>query len=430
MDACPRTVLLIAFHYPPCAVSSGVQRALSHSIHLSKYGWQPVVLSAAPFAYERTSNSQLVDIPDSVPVYRTPALDAARHLSLRGRYWSRLGLPDRWASWWLSAVPTGLRVIRRHNVSAIWSTYPLATAHRIGATLRRLSGLPWIADFRDPMVETFATGQVFPADPALRRARLSVEAAAAQYAAGLVFCTNSAREIVATRYASLLPERTTVIPNGYDEAAFRSAEIAANSKARGTRRVLLHSGTIYPGSDRGPGPLLQAIKSLAERGVLDRSNFELRLRNPSHTDSLHEMVAQLGLADLVSILGPLSYRDALTEMLGADGLLLLQGYTSNPAIPAKLYEYLRAGQPILGLVHPEGESAAALRAVGIDTMAALDDVQGITRVLYQWFTAAIDGWPRLPDRQVVASYSRENLTQRLARLLDKAVSAPAAVQRP
>ena len=412
-----RTVLLIAFHYPPCAVSSGVQRTLAFSAHLQAHGWHPVVLSAAPYAYERTSSGQLVDIPANVPVYRTTALDTARHLSWRGRYWSRLALPDRWASWSLSAVPVGLYAILRHKIAAIWSTYPLATAHRIGGTLARLSGRPWIADFRDPMVETFAaTGEVFPADPVLRRARLQVEANAVRHASRLVFCTNSARDIVAGRYPHCTREHTSVIANGYNDELFRSAAASTSTTRPDARRVLLHSGTIYPGSDRDPRPLLQAIRSLAELGVLSPDTFELRLRDPSNPERYRAMAHELGIAQLVSILPPLTYREALAEMLQADGLLLLQGYTSNPAIPAKLYEYLRAGRPIVGLVHPDGESAATLRAAGVETRAPLDDVPAITGVLSDWVSNK--GRRSLPDPRMVEEYSRERLTGRLADLLD------------
>ena len=42
-----RRVLMIAYHYPPCAISSGQQRTLSFSRHLPESGWEPIVLTVS-----------------------------------------------------------------------------------------------------------------------------------------------------------------------------------------------------------------------------------------------------------------------------------------------------------------------------------------------------------------------------------------------
>jgi len=415
----PRSVLLIAYHYPPCAMSSGVQRSLSFSLNLPRHGWRPVVLTVDPASYERTSPEQLKSIPAELPVARTFALDAAKHLAIKGRYWSRAALPDRWRGWWLSAVPRGLRLLREHRIDAIWSTYPIATAHSVAGTLARLSGLPWIADFRDPMVETVAeTGEVFPQDPALREARLRIEKKTVARATALVFCTSSARQIVQERYANARSKTLEVISNGYDEQAFVDAESVTRPATPQSRRVLLHSGTIYPGPDRDPTALFHAIRRLAAAKLLSRDDFELRLRHPSNEEYFGKLAAEAGVQELVTILPPLPYREALAEMMAVDGLLLLQGYPSNPAIPAKLYEYLRARRPIVALAHPAGETAAVLRQLAIRTVADLPDVDGIEGVLRQWLTASAQLESELPPREKVATYSRQGQAARLAQLLD------------
>jgi|HigsolmetaAR206D_1030411.scaffolds.fasta_scaffold01163_13 hypothetical protein len=419
-----RSVLLIAFHFPPFGASSGVQRTLSFAIHLRKFGWHPVVLTADPKAYERVSPDQLRDIPSEVPVHRSLALDAARHLAVKGRYWSKLALPDRWSTWWLSAVPLGLRLIRRHSIRAIWSTYPIATAHRIGATLARATGIPWIADFRDPMVE-WIDGQSFPSDPKVRRARLKIERTAAERASKLVFCTEAARDIVLERYPTLDTQRTAVVSNGFEEQAFQDASTLPPTAPTTGKRVLLHSGTIYLGPDRDPSAVLSAIRMLKDRGVLSADAFELRLRDPSNEDALRRRVAETGVEDMVSILPPLPYRAALREMLDADGLLLLQGKTSNPAVPAKLYEYLRAGRPILACVHDAGETARTLRSLGIDTLAPLTDSTHIASLIERWWNDPDAMASRLPARADVSAYSRESLTRRLAELLEEVRGDPA-----
>src|SRR5690606_29328565 len=85
-------------------------------------------------------------------VTRSFALDTRRHLSIRGRYPKLLAIPDRWQSWIPAGIATGLRVLRHRRPAAILSTYPIASALVIGRALHRRTGLPWIADLRDPMV--------------------------------------------------------------------------------------------------------------------------------------------------------------------------------------------------------------------------------------------------------------------------------------
>ncbi|HSQ81014.1 MAG TPA: glycosyltransferase, partial [Casimicrobiaceae bacterium] len=155
-----KRVLMIAYHFPPLAGSSGIQRTLRFVQHLPAFGWEPAVLTADPRAYERTSEDLDAEVPDGVQVERAFALDTARQLSIAGRYPGFLARPDRWMTWQYAAVRSGMKLIRRWRPDVIWSTYPIATAHVIGSVLHRRSGLPWIADFRDPMAQ-----EGYPADP-------------------------------------------------------------------------------------------------------------------------------------------------------------------------------------------------------------------------------------------------------------------------
>ena len=94
--------------------TSGIQRALRFSQYLPEFGWEPIVLTARPCAYERTSDDQVADIPSHIHVERAFALDAARHLSVFGAYPRLLADPDRWMSWWLGGVPSGMRLAARN----------------------------------------------------------------------------------------------------------------------------------------------------------------------------------------------------------------------------------------------------------------------------------------------------------------------------
>lgn len=149
--AATRTVLLIAYHFPPLRGSSGLQRTLRFAQHLPKFGWRPIVLSIHPRAYEQTAQLAGNEVPEGLTVHRAFGFNAATQLALFGRYPKMLALPDRWATWRFWAVPKALRIIREEKVEAIWSTFPVSTAHRIALDIANRTKLPWIAEFRDPM---------------------------------------------------------------------------------------------------------------------------------------------------------------------------------------------------------------------------------------------------------------------------------------
>src|SRR4249920_3622507 len=138
-----RRVLMVAYHFPPLAGSSGIQRTLRFVQHLPDFGWEATVLTVHPRAYERTSDDLMRDVPPETRIERAFAVDAARHLSLAGRYPRFLARPDRWISWRFAGIATGMRIVRDWRPQAIWSTFPIATAHVIGDALQRRSGLPW-----------------------------------------------------------------------------------------------------------------------------------------------------------------------------------------------------------------------------------------------------------------------------------------------
>jgi len=218
-------MMMIAFHYPPFGGSSGLQRTLCFSRHLAEYGWQPVVLTVDPRAYQAQDADQLEQIPTSVPVKRAFGLDTARHLSIAGRYFQTMALPDRWVSWALSAIPLGMWLIRKYRPRVLWSTYPIATAHLIGLVLHRLSGIPLVADFRDPMIEEDrTTGKRWPAQPSIWNAREWIERRVVRECSRAVFVAPKALRACSERYPDLPDSRWALIRNGFDEAAFIKAE--------------------------------------------------------------------------------------------------------------------------------------------------------------------------------------------------------------
>ena len=124
--------------------------------------------------------------------------------------------------------------------------------------------------------------------------------------------------------------------------------------------------------------------------------------------------------EFVETLPPLPYRAALEEMIRADALLVLQASNCNEQIPAKLYEYLRAGRPIVALSDPLGDTASLLHEAGVDTIARLDSIDGIAELLARFLDRAATRRAGMPDEKYVVRCARYRRTQILACLLDRA----------
>lgn len=413
-----KRVLMVAFHFPPFSGSSGVQRTLRFVQHLREFNWEPVVLTAQAHAYERTSEDLLAEVPLGAVVERAFALDTAKHLSIAGRYPAMLARPDRWTTWRVRAIPAGLRLVRRLRPHVIWSTYPIATAHVIGAALCRKTNLPWIADFRDPMAQ-----DGYPSDPLVWQSFKHIEEQAVRRAHYSVFTTPSAVRMYQDRYPDHA-ERITLLENGFDEDSF--AAIPLN----GTHPeplvpgalTLLHSGVVYP-SERDPTQLFAALQRLAVSGKLSADRLRVRFRAAVHEDMLRSLARAYGVERYVEVLPGIPYRAALEEMLRADGLLVLQAQNCNEQIPAKIYEYLRARRPILGLTDPRGDTASVLQDAGLDMIARLDSTEEIAAILPRFIDAIQTHRASLPNTDYIARSSRRSRTEALAGLLNRVCAA-------
>lgn len=417
----PRHVLVIAYHFPPCQGSSGLQRPLSLLKYLPQNGWTPVVLSVHPRAYAQLDPRLLEQVSASVPVTRAMAFDTARHLSIQGRYLAWMAYPDRWVSWLLGAIPSGLLLIRRYRPKVIWSTYPIATAHLIGFLLHKLTRLPWVADFRDPMTEgEIGSADQHPTDPVTWKIRRWLERVIVLNCTKLVFVAPGALSMYQKRYPEVPASRWILIPNGYDEESFIAAgRLNAEANGKGKRLLLLHSGLLYAEvGDRNPSLLFDALANLRLAGKIDASSLRVVLRASGHDDLYRGLIREKGLDDMVFLEPPISYIDALAEMLHADGLVLVQGSVSNPNIPAKLYEYLRARRPIFALTDEKGDTAGVLRAAKVGTLASLDSVSSIELGLENFLRQLRQKTAPVASDQEIQSHSRESRVGELAKLFN------------
>jgi glycosyltransferase involved in cell wall biosynthesis len=252
----------------------------------------------------------------------------------------------------------------------------------------------------------------YPADPKTWQQFSAIEQAAMQQARLNIFTTPGAARVYGERYPDAA-SRIAVIENGYDEDSFSDVNATLKEQLNPGAITLLHSGIVYP-SERDPTALFVALGRLKRAGKLRRGEVKLRFRAAVHDGLLNDLAAANEVQELVEVLPPITYRAALQEMLQADALMVMQGSGCNEQIPAKVYEYLRSGRPILGVTDPRGDTATVLRDAGINSICNLASADDIEQQLPTFLDTVRLGRAELPTMAAIRHASRQARTQALA----------------
>lgn len=418
-------LLVISFHYPPDNTSTGVLRTFKFTEYLLRHGWRSHVISVPEHLYRSLDPAGAASIPNDVTVERVWARDAKFAFGFRGIYPGWLGIPDRYWTWVVSGTRAGARAIRRSRVDAIYSTYPMPSAHLIGLRLKKRFGLPWIVDFRDPWAVASGMRMRDWVDSRLERAVVA--------AADRVICNTPAmRRHFLKRYPNVAASRFVTITNGYDESEFAALDPVCSSKFQ-----ILYPGTLDR-ENRNPRPLLAAVAAALKEGLLQANDLSLTFLGSGKHGLSAEFRAELdeyGLRSMTEIVAErIARRQALNRVAGADVLVVLsdqeqrgdegiQDWTSMQ-VPVKVYEYLRLGRPMLPLVEG-GAVAELLRDVQGCEPISPRDINRIAERLGQLYRRRRETTTILTQAPpAVVRYSRENLTAMLAEELDVLVCRP------
>jgi glycosyltransferase involved in cell wall biosynthesis len=434
MTPSPRRFLYIAHGFPPAA-GSGAQRALAFARYLPEHGWVPIVLTPGVAWASPRDDRLLAEVPPGLPVVRTrsweprprpPTASASTRTSppqasrLRAQLGHLRRTPDAHRGWLPFAVAAGLAVCRRHQPELLYSTAGPFTSHLVGLILHRLTGRPWIAELRDGWYRW--NQAIFPDYPIWRGAlECRLEGAVVRRSARLVLVTRQMAEAFRRQYPDLPPDHFAVIPNGFDPAQLSEP---TPPQTCAERFAAVYAGALYRG--RGVRPLLEAAATLAQQEPAFGAAFRLTIYGTQDEAARAELA---GYPEQARLGGYLDHPSALAALRSADLLVLLVNTTAGAAaaVPAKLYEYLAVGRPILA-VAPPGAEAAAIIAEAAAGWVAAPTADAIVPALRAAWLAHRTG--RRPSRraEVVARYDRRLIAADLARLLEAVAGQPSRLR--
>jgi glycosyltransferase involved in cell wall biosynthesis len=408
-----RRVLMVAFHYPP-ANTPGALRTLKFTKYLGDHGWDARVLTVPVKRCATPDAALLRQIPPDIRVHRIPCFDSKSVFAIRGKYPAFVEIPDRYVSWLPVALSRALRIIRADDIDAVFSTSPIPTAHLIALGIKVVTGLPWVADFRDPWSAQPGRGRL------QRRIDERLERAVVGHADRVVAVTPSLAEQLCGLHGEVTRRKIHVIYNGYDEDDF--VALAASGASEAVFR-LAHAGYLYP-EFRQPTTLLHAVRRCLDAGTVppDMQLCFLGGGEAAASPVLARQVADLRLGDAVGFSERIAHHAALAAMTSSSALLLLQD-GANSQLPSKCFEYLRTGRPLLVLAPAGSATDEALRGFARVYRADADDVAGIAVALGHLYEEWKCG-TRVIDRRGpnLERFQRRRATQALAEVLDALVS--------
>jgi len=347
-----RLVLIFAYHYPPENEIGGARPA-RFAKYLSRFGYTCRVFTAAEQPVYGDPSIQFV--PD--PFLTRSRKDVSWQLERAVR---RLFFPGEMGlRWSYRAAEAACKYISNHPAAqvTILSTFPPLGAHLAGWQLARPSGLSWLADCRDPIADEFADGCHTPSQ---RRLYRWMERAVARNADAVIANTDAAQARWQERFPSFR-DKFHVIWNGFDPEE-RVPPLPVESSQY---KVLSHVGELYHG--RNATPILESIARLISAKQLPKDGVRVRLIGPAQTECLpspefRERAKPEGWLDLMTERIPKIEARQIAQTSNA--LLLLQAGSADQ-VPAKLFEYLQIGRPILAFLQPDSSTERILERCGV-----------------------------------------------------------------
>jgi glycosyltransferase involved in cell wall biosynthesis len=281
-----------------------------------------------------------------------------------------LHFPDEASSWVFPALVAGVKLIRREKIDVIFASGMPWSGLVLGMLLQRLTGVPFIADFRDPWIGNPYHGSK---GPLLDRVERRLEREVVKGATLVVANTEALRNQFLQRYPRLDPKKFVVLPNGFDAADFAAIE---NLQSTGKERlVLAHAGFLY--LRRDPSPLIEALSLVHSRAPQLRDKISFLQMGNIHLDyDFDARYADLIEDKTVVKVAQLPHADCLQRLKSADVLVIIQPATETQ-IPSKLYDYLCLNRPILTITPLNGALAEMIRRHGFGDVYDPADVEGI-----------------------------------------------------
>lgn len=428
-----KKVLFITYYWPP-AGGAPINRILKFYQYLPEFGWEAVILTTEGGDFPFEDASLLQEVRPDTKIYRSKGLslhkifssvspkskknfvpygftDASKN-SLMDKFsrWVKYNfIPDTRFPWYFSTVDKAVDIVKREKIDLIFSSSPPQTNHLIARKVARKTGLPWVADFRDPWTDVFwllnnsiRWKWIHNIDKRIERKTIAKMDAVITVGPSLV-------EILQRK----THKKINLISNGYDDKYFRELNYFKNTKFR-----ITYAGSLSKEQD--PVCFFNALELLKDNVDFYNNVEILFLGNfPAY---LYELVNNSSYKDKTFYSPYTFYTDSLKSIAKSELLLLIVPETDDNKciLTSKLFDYMGACRPILAFGPEDGDAALVMRDAEAGEMfaytAGREAADYILKIFNVWKSNETGA---LVQQDKIEQYTRRNLTKQLSEIFNQ-----------
>ena len=439
-----KRVLVITYYWPPTG-GSGVQRWVKFAKYLPSEGWEPVIYTPEnpeqlaideSLAAEVSAETEILKtrITEPYELYRkflrksghskeavevNPVNAQNKSALQKLAMWVRGNLfrPDPRCLWIRPSVKFLKKYLKEHPVDLIVSTGPPQSMHLIGMRLAQETGLPWIADFRDPWTKIFYFKHL-AMTAATERWHRRMERKVLDNASAVV----AVSPLVQQEFQAMTQTPVELITNGFDECDFETDGVAEDQDAR--RRlaaggpdkdfVITHTGLFA--ADGNPTMLWDVLGVKCSNDAQFRKLLKIKLIGKTDI----QIITALRDAGLEGNLVDMGYQPhpvAVKEQRMASLLILpLRKEPEYKAVlPGKLFEYLASWRPVLGIGQTDGAMSMILNTTKTGVVFDWEDRSSLKCFIDMCWERHLKGELTVEDADI-KQFTRVELTRRMAEL--------------
>ncbi len=440
-----KKVLCIVYFFPPIA-GSGVQRSLKFIKYLPEFNYIPIVETVKEghnFAYDE---GLLDEVPECVKIYRSnsgetlwlrniieklsklrrtkninttsindekAASASENKVSLKARIFNYIDLnffiPDSKIRWYKSAVKDIRKILGEEKIDIIYSSSYPYTVHLIALEIKKRTNLPWVADFRDPWTENVFMTKGH--SEKRKKKELLLEEEVMKYADAVIMVSEPATEIYKNKYPQYANKIKT-ITNGFDRQDF--AKIA---EVKEDKFTICYSGILTEGQDLQT--LIMALEKLFDTYKEAKQRVKLKFIGLV-IDQYKDMLMNSSIKDIVEMLPYMPHDDVIQHMKSAQVnlLILVDKEESRGVFSGKIFDYIGAEKPILGIMPDNGVASNLI----MDNKIGKSFNHGEVDDVFQFIKEEYEKWlnnenTNTNSMEKCDEFDRKNLTKKLVDIL-------------
>lgn len=424
-----KKVLIITYYWPPSG-GSGVQRWLKFSKYLRDFNIEPVIYTVDNPSYPIKDTSLESEIPLGLEVLKQPIFEPNSFLSifgnnkkkesagflnpnptLLGRFFQYVRanyfIPDARKFWIKPSVKFLSNYLKNNEIEVVITTGPPHSMHIIGLVLRDKFKIKWISDFRDPWTEIDYFQQL-PLTKKANKKHHQLEQEVLEKSDMVIVVGETMKKKFLKHNHNI-----EVLTNGFDSYE-NSLTIELDSNFSITHVGLMNA-------DRNPTILWEVLYEISSENIDFKNNLRIKFIGKID-DTVIQDIQVFNPKNIVRI-PYLDHEEVRKYQASSQVLLLSINHvpSAKGIITGKIFEYLQAKRPILGIGPEDGDAAAILKKTNAGNIVGFNnkvELKAAVLKLYKDFKEE-----KLFVNSInIEQFHRKNITRQLAQVIKKVVS--------